>query len=127
MSSMTVRFRRSHVFDSKVQLTPDIEAALAEIDAINLWFRTNKPQGQPIDTIRAAGPKAMKRTELQTKVREYFQEKLGPDFILIGWGNDAAIPEPTFRGDCRVRSDSGHERPKRKRRPPDDVDLGGSD
>lgn len=125
---ITVRFRRSHVFDSKVKLTPEVESWLAEIEEITKWLRENKPTGRTVTVVREAGPKFTRRTDLQIKVREYFQSKLGPDFIVIGWGDDAPKEETTFRGDCRVRSDSGHERPKRKRRPPpDDVDLGGSD
>lgn len=111
---MTVRYRRSAVFDSKVKTTPEIDADLAEIDSINLWFKNNKAD------VKIAGPKFTRRADLHMKVRAYFQDKLGTDFIVIGWVNDATPAETTFRGDCRTRSE-----PRKKR--DDHHDLGGSD
>lgn len=113
-----VRFRRSKIHESMVKTTSEIEEALAEIQEITQWFKDNKATPP---SIVIAGPKHARRVDLQIKVREYFQNKLGSDFMVVGWDNDA-LPEPetTFRGDCRVPS------PK-KRRKPYEGDIGGSD
>lgn len=113
-----VRFRRSKIHESMVKTTPEIEAALAEIQQITEWFRTHKASAS---NVRMAGPKHSRRVDLQIMVREYFQNKLGSDFMVVGWDNDA-LPETetTFRGDCRAP-------PPKKRRKPYEGDIGGSD
>lgn len=113
-----VRFRRSKIHESMVNTTPEIDAALAEIQEITQWFKDN--QATPM-SVSIAGPKHIRRTDLQIKVREYFQNKLGHDYTVVGWDNDALSVETTFRGDCRSTS-----RPIRKRKPYEG-DLGGSD
>lgn len=113
-----VRFRRSKIHESMVKTTPEIEQALAEIREITQWFKDNKATPT---SVTIAGPKHARRTDLQIMVREYFQNKLGSDFMVVGWDNDALPVETTFRGDCRSTS-----RPKRER-PEAEYDLGGSD
>jgi hypothetical protein len=110
-----VRFRRSKIHESMVKTTPEIEAALAEIQEIQQWFKDNRATAPNIEI---AGPKHSRRTDLQIMVREYFQDKLGPDFMVVGWDNDALpVQETTFRGDLSPK----------KRREPYEGDLGGSD
>jgi hypothetical protein len=91
---MMIRFRRSKVFESSVQLTDEIKDALKEIGVINAYFKAQHEAIYRVrhvdwlNVVREAGPRAARREELIRKVREFFQTKIGPDFILCGWDND---------------------------------------